>query len=91
MTSFFAREIATKNSDIAASPQKELFLDAEHDNLVELEPLALMDCEDPHGIELGQSLERLDWVPVDDERLAECRKRVLHHVIEPRALLVSGR
>lgn len=67
---------------------EELLFDTKHNDLLELQALAFVDRQDPHGVELGQPLERLDGITINGKFSAERIQSVFDEIVEPRALLV---
>lgn len=69
---------------------KELLLDPEHNDLLELKALTLVDGQEPDGVHLRKAPECLGSIPANGKLPVECVKRLLDHIVEPGALLVPG-
>ena len=70
---------------------EELLLDSKHNHFFKLEALALVDRQNPHGVEFGQPLECFNGVSVHGQLSPERVHSAFNDLIKSCALLVCRR
>lgn len=84
-TRYCHKELGHYSGGVA--PEELLFYSKEHD-FFEFKALALVDGDNPDGVNFGYTTETRGRVTVDGQLLAKGRKCLLDNIVKPSALLI---